>query len=291
MHHPAYTWCQGHTESANVQNYLVPLFEQYGVDMVFYGHCHVYERYVNNGVQYILSGGGGAPGHLDQTYPDTTPPIRVSGLFCDAVDTDKHLQSSIMDVDVPNRTLSYECYAHDRSLGFTDTFTLTKPALFSGGVLSVYGDAAVSATREGFVTVNGKTLSGLVRASQITQLRAFGLGVDLSGVTAANGFTQLGKNVQLLGNDSEDLGSAVVILGVNAASPAEAVAAPKLVDTAAVDQVMAREVRASNPTASASGSLWGGSVNSLATARAKDALFGDAGVELKVLKLRRLGSR
>lgn len=291
MHHPAYTWCQGHSESANVQNYLVPLFEQYGVDMVFYGHSHVYERYVNNGVQYVLSGGGGAPGHYDRTDQDTTPPVRVAGLFCDATDTDKHLQSSIMDVDVPNRTLSYECYAHDRSLGFTDTFMLTKPALFSGGVLSVYGDATVSATPEGFVTVNGKTLSGLVRASQVTQLRAFGLGADLSGVTAADGFAKLGKNVQLLGNDSEDLGSAVVLLGVNTASPAEAGAAPKLIDTAAVDQVMAREVKVSTPAASESGSLLGGSASSPAAVRAKDALFGDAGVELRTLKLRRLGSR
>lgn len=63
FHHPPYTSCSGHSDDTNVQQDLVPLFEQYGVDMVFSGHSHVYERYCHNGIYYIVTGGGGAPLH------------------------------------------------------------------------------------------------------------------------------------------------------------------------------------------------------------------------------------
>jgi len=39
---------------------LVPLLEKYGVDIVFSGHDHHYERSYRNNIYYIISGGGGA---------------------------------------------------------------------------------------------------------------------------------------------------------------------------------------------------------------------------------------
>jgi 3',5'-cyclic AMP phosphodiesterase CpdA len=39
---------------------LVPLFERYGVNAVFMGHNHGYERIEVNGITYITSAGGGA---------------------------------------------------------------------------------------------------------------------------------------------------------------------------------------------------------------------------------------
>jgi len=47
------------------RTYLVPLFTSYGVDVVFNGHDHHYERSdvsQTDGVLYIVAGGGGAPG-------------------------------------------------------------------------------------------------------------------------------------------------------------------------------------------------------------------------------------
>lgn len=41
--------------------YLVPLFEKYGVDFSFSGHVHGYERGLVNGVNYIITAGGGGP--------------------------------------------------------------------------------------------------------------------------------------------------------------------------------------------------------------------------------------
>jgi 3',5'-cyclic AMP phosphodiesterase CpdA len=44
-----------------VRSRLEPLFEQYGVDAIFMGHAHSYERILVNGITYIVAAGGGAP--------------------------------------------------------------------------------------------------------------------------------------------------------------------------------------------------------------------------------------
>lgn len=46
---------------ANLQTYILPLLEEYGVSMVFSGHDHHYERSKKENVYYIITGGGGAP--------------------------------------------------------------------------------------------------------------------------------------------------------------------------------------------------------------------------------------
>lgn len=62
FHQPPWSegW-EGYPGEINVRTHLVPLFETYGVDMVFNGHTHDYERGFLNGVYYIITGGGGAP--------------------------------------------------------------------------------------------------------------------------------------------------------------------------------------------------------------------------------------
>jgi len=60
FHHPPYS-SASHGGDANVQQYLVPLFEQYGVNMVFSGHDHDYERSYKSGITYVVAGAGGAP--------------------------------------------------------------------------------------------------------------------------------------------------------------------------------------------------------------------------------------
>ena len=65
LHHPPYSegfwpWYGGEKE---VREHLVPLFEAAGVDVVFSGHHHGYERGQwprDRGVHYVVSGGGGA---------------------------------------------------------------------------------------------------------------------------------------------------------------------------------------------------------------------------------------
>jgi calcineurin-like phosphoesterase family protein/K319-like protein/purple acid phosphatase-like protein len=69
-HEPGWSAGGGHANNTDLQNYIQPLCEQYGVDFVINGHNHYYSRAVVNGVQHITTGGGGAPLSVpDPTYP------------------------------------------------------------------------------------------------------------------------------------------------------------------------------------------------------------------------------
>lgn len=47
--------------STKFRHVLTPIFETYGVNIVFNGHNHLYERLRVNGIYYVVTGGGGAP--------------------------------------------------------------------------------------------------------------------------------------------------------------------------------------------------------------------------------------
>ena len=56
---------------------LVPLLERYGVDAVFMGHHHSYERLLVNGITYIVTAGGGA-GLYELGQPEPGSQVAVS---------------------------------------------------------------------------------------------------------------------------------------------------------------------------------------------------------------------
>jgi hypothetical protein len=60
FHHPPYTAGSVHPPDKGVRARWVPLFEQYGVTLVLNGHEHDYEHHIVNGIDYVVSGGGGA---------------------------------------------------------------------------------------------------------------------------------------------------------------------------------------------------------------------------------------
>ncbi len=60
FHLPPYTTNTVYSGNADVRQYLCPLFERFGVRIVFSGHVHAYEHSLVNGVHYIITGGGGA---------------------------------------------------------------------------------------------------------------------------------------------------------------------------------------------------------------------------------------
>lgn len=70
LHEPPY--CSGkHGGNLEVQQHLLPIFEEYRVDLVFCGHNHLYERSIINGIPYITTGGAGAT--LYDIYPGVNP--------------------------------------------------------------------------------------------------------------------------------------------------------------------------------------------------------------------------
>ena len=52
---------------------LIPMFEKYKLTAGFFGHDHNYQHYLQNGIHYFITGGGGAP-----LYDVYTPPQGIT---------------------------------------------------------------------------------------------------------------------------------------------------------------------------------------------------------------------
>jgi predicted MPP superfamily phosphohydrolase len=60
FHHPLYSSADGHGSSIDLRNVLEPLFVRYGVQVVFTGHDHTYERTKpQKGIYYFVAGSTG----------------------------------------------------------------------------------------------------------------------------------------------------------------------------------------------------------------------------------------
>jgi hypothetical protein len=74
FHHPPYSSGGKHGSSSGVREIVEPLFLKYGVNAVFNGHEHFYERVKpQKGIYYFISGAGGKlrPGDVKQGSPLT----------------------------------------------------------------------------------------------------------------------------------------------------------------------------------------------------------------------------
>jgi 3',5'-cyclic AMP phosphodiesterase CpdA len=70
FHHPLYSSGARHGSEVDLRRALEPLFVRYGVDVVFSGHDHIYERIKpQRGIHYFVSGAGGKlrRGNLDRS--------------------------------------------------------------------------------------------------------------------------------------------------------------------------------------------------------------------------------
>jgi len=89
FHQPAYTSTGSgvHNPETILQTELQPLFVQHGVQVVFQGHNHFYER-INpiNGVHYITSGGGGRSIHSPSTLAPYSAAVNGSVYSATEVD-------------------------------------------------------------------------------------------------------------------------------------------------------------------------------------------------------------
>jgi acid phosphatase type 7 len=72
-HHPPMTAVTRRQGDNPHMTALEPLFEKYRVSAGFFGHDHNYQHYKKNGVNYFITGGGGAP-----LYDVDTPPAGIT---------------------------------------------------------------------------------------------------------------------------------------------------------------------------------------------------------------------
>ncbi|HUT15387.1 MAG TPA: metallophosphoesterase family protein [Anaerolineae bacterium] len=91
FHFPAYSGGD-YGSDLEVQAYLVPLFRRYGVDIVFNGHEHNYQRNVVDGLTYLETSGGGGmirpPGVLEWTvYSEDTRHVVIITIQGDQLDS------------------------------------------------------------------------------------------------------------------------------------------------------------------------------------------------------------
>lgn len=74
MHHPAVTAIKARQKGAEqIAARIVPLLEKHHVQAIFAGHDHNYQHHRMGGIDFIVTGGGGAPLYaLDAPIPDVT---------------------------------------------------------------------------------------------------------------------------------------------------------------------------------------------------------------------------
>ena len=182
FHHPPYTarsdehyydpW------KKKAQDYLVPLMERYGVDMVFNGHVHWYERSRKNDVTYVTAAGGGAP--LEEWGPDAPNPyqrfLKTCYHFCTVDVCGDRVYLTARDIDgapfdacviTPTPKLNLAVTPDSASAGDRVTVTARIEALsdtFDAWVVVVGPDGGVfSITRYGGLKQGAEPLARSVR--------------------------------------------------------------------------------------------------------------------------------
>ena len=109
FHHPPYA-SGPHPPDADALKYFCPYLENGGVDLVFNGHNHYYERSLKGRLNYVTVGGGGAPLYDHPALPN---PYRQS----------LHVVLSFAKVEVTPEAL--QVTALDTKLQTLDSFTVT----------------------------------------------------------------------------------------------------------------------------------------------------------------------
>jgi hypothetical protein len=100
LHHPPFSTGPHAEDEKGLRKTIVPLFDQYGVGMVFSGHSHAYERSLYNDTHYIVTGGGGAPLY-DQVRASPHSQIFIKAHhFCRLTVRDNLLTLCVIDVDL-----------------------------------------------------------------------------------------------------------------------------------------------------------------------------------------------
>jgi predicted MPP superfamily phosphohydrolase len=116
FHHPLYSSGGRHGSEADLQKVLEPLFVKYGVNVVFQGHDHIYERVKpQKGIYYFVEGASGKlrKGDLEKT-----------GLTAAGYDQDQ----SFMLIEIDDDTMHFQAISRTGKTLDSGTITRQEPA-------------------------------------------------------------------------------------------------------------------------------------------------------------------
>ena len=100
FHHPPFSTGPHVEDEKGLRQTLVPLFEEYGVDIVFSGHDHDYERSLVNGIYYVVTGGGGAPLYDQARTSSWSQKFVKAYHFCTLSVNNNQLTTSVFDINL-----------------------------------------------------------------------------------------------------------------------------------------------------------------------------------------------
>jgi len=117
LHAPLYT-NSNHSPSLIARDTLGPIFEAQGVQVVFSGHNHCYERFLGYGSYFITTGGGGAPlyGVDDNPTVDNGDTVREAAasaynfLWVTTSETEMVLETFVSADATTPVTESFDCF-------------------------------------------------------------------------------------------------------------------------------------------------------------------------------------
>jgi acid phosphatase type 7 len=100
FHHPLFSTGRRGADQMGLKPSLLPLFEQYGVNLVLSGHDHDYERSLYNNIYFIVTGGGGAPLYTQQSSSPNSQIFVSVNHFCQLYTIRNTLVVKVIDINL-----------------------------------------------------------------------------------------------------------------------------------------------------------------------------------------------
>ena len=101
FHHPPFACATGKHDGdeKNLRGSIVPLFDLYGVKLVFSGHNHLYERIKHKKTWYIITGGAGGELHTDLKKCHNAEVQVPEHHLCELICRNGELRLKVMTID------------------------------------------------------------------------------------------------------------------------------------------------------------------------------------------------